>query len=195
MFRRKNSDAEDVKSEGPSAVQAFDPSRLRPLPHAPATRGVAVPFHPDVPNRPATPYTPPPAPEQIGRDGGESKRLTVGREISLSGEILDCDRLTVEGMVRATLSNARLLEIAKGGQFHGSVNIENAEIAGTFEGELTVRNRLHVHASGRIFGKVRYGQLEVERGGRITGEIAHDTELHEGDIKPVEIAAPEARGG
>ncbi len=196
MFRRKSSDAEDYKNEAQGAVQAFDPSRLRPVPPAPAsTRGAAVPFHPDVPNRPSMPYSPPPAPEQIGRDGGESKRLTVGREISLSGEILDCDRLTVEGMVRATLSNARLLEIAKGGQFHGSVNIENAEIAGTFEGELTVRNRLHVHASGRIFGKVRYGQIEVERGGRITGEIAHEAELHEGDLKAVEIAAPEARGG
>ncbi len=196
MFRRKGSDAEDYKGEAQSAVQAFDPSRLRPLPVAPATtRGAAVPFHPDVPNRPASPYSPPPAPEQIGRDGGESKRLTVGREISLAGEILDCDRLTVEGMVRATLSNARLLEIAKGGQFHGSVNIENAEIAGTFEGELNVRNRLHVHASGRIFGKVRYGQLEVERGGRITGDIAHDAELHEGELRPIELAAAEARSG
>lgn len=195
MFRRRSYDSDDFKTEGSSAVQQFDATKLRPLPPVPAGRGVTPPFHPDVPNRPATPYTPPPAPETVGRDGGESKRLTVGRDISLAGEILDCERLVVEGTVKAKLSNARLIEIAKGGQFHGTVNIENAEIAGTFEGELVVRNRLHVHASGRIFGKVRYGQLEVERGGRLTGDIAHDAEHHEGDIRAVELAMPEARGG
>jgi cytoskeletal protein CcmA (bactofilin family) len=195
MFRRNRSDIiEESKSEGPSTVQQLESAKLRQAPQVPG-RGGPAPFHPDVPNRPAPqPYNPPPAPEQVGRDGGESKRLTVGRDITLSGEILDCERLTVEGTVHAKLSSARLLEISKGGQFHGAVNIENAEIAGTFEGELTVRNRLHIHASGRVFGKVRYGQLEVERGGRLTGDIAHDAEHHEGEVKPVEMAAPEARG-
>ena len=197
MFRRNRSDSDESKSEATSTVQQLDSNKLRQVPQVPGRPGVAT-FHPDVPNRPAAtaqqPYNPPPAPEQVGRDGGESKRLTVGRDITLSGEILDCERLTVEGTVHAKLSSARLLEISKGGQFHGAVNIENAEIAGTFEGELTVRNRLHIHASGRVFGKVRYGQLEVERGGRLTGDIAHDAEHHEGEVKPVEVTVPEARG-
>lgn len=160
MFRRKNSDGDVYKSEAQNAVHAFEASRIRgpaPLP-VPATRGAPVPFHPDVPNRPMSSYSPPSAPEPIVCNTGE-KRLTVGRDISLAGEILDCDRLNIEGMVRATLSEARLLEIIKGGQFHGTVNVENAKIAGTLEGENTVRNRMHVHASGQIFRKVRYGQL------------------------------------
>ncbi len=198
MFRRKSSDADDFKRETQGAVHAFEASRIRgpaAIPPVPVSRGGPVAFHPDVPNRPMTSYIPPPTPEPMMRDNSE-KRLTVGRDISLAGEIVDCDRLTIEGMVRATLSDARLLEITKGGQFHGTVNVENAEIAGTFEGEITVRNRLHIHASGRIFGKVRYGhQLEIGRGGRITGDLAHDAALHEADIRPVGIVATDARSG
>ena len=193
MFRRKGSEADDLKGESTAAVQSFESSKLRTLPAAPPPRSAAVAFHPDVPHRPAAPYSPPPAPEPINREGSESRRLTVGREITLAGEILDCERLTVEGTVRAKLSSARLLEIAKGGQFHGAVNIENAEIAGTFEGELTVRNRLHIHSTGRIFGRVRYGQLEVERGGRLSGDVANEAEGHDGEAKTVELASQEAR--
>ena len=195
MFRRKTGDADDLRSDTPSSIQSFETGKVRNLPQSLPGRGSTVLFHPDVPNRPSSSYTPPSAPVQElpGREPGDSKRLIVGREITLAGEILDCERLVVEGTVRAKLSAARLLEIAKGGQFHGSVNVDNAEIAGTFEGELTVRNRLHIHASGRIFGKTRYGQLEVERGGRVNGDVGHEAEHHEGELRAVELATSEGR--
>ena len=201
MFRRKGSE-DEYRSDGSSNVQGFDSAKLRSLPTTPQaaltpsplppSRPASTGFHPDVPHRSAAPYAPPPAPEPLNRETSESKRLTVGRDITLAGEILDCERLTVEGTVRAKLSSARLLEIAKGGQFHGAVNIENAEIAGTFEGELNVRGRLHIHATGRVFGKVRYGQLEVERGGRVSGDVAHEAESPDVE-RPFELQAVEAR--
>ena len=46
-----------------------------------------------------------------------------------------------------------------------------AEIRGRFEGTLTVRKRLFIRATGRVMGTIRYGQIEVERGGRISGDI------------------------
>lgn len=198
MFRRKGSE-DEYRSESSSNVQGFDSAKLRSLPAtpapvpAPSSRAASASFHPDIPHRPAAPYAPPPAPEPLRAEVSESKRLTVGRDITLAGEILDCERLTVEGTVRAKLSSARLLEIAKGGQFHGAVNIENAEIAGTFEGDLTVRNRLHIHASGRVFGKVRYGQLEVERGGRMSGDVAHEAEGVDAEARAFELQPVEAR--
>jgi hypothetical protein len=45
----------------------------------------------------------------------EPKTLTVGREITLSGEITSCDRLVVEGEVRSSLESCQSLEIARGG--------------------------------------------------------------------------------
>jgi cytoskeletal protein CcmA (bactofilin family) len=107
------------------------------------------------------------------RPAGESetKKLIVGREICLSGEITSCDRLVVEGKVEATLTESRAIEIAEPGYFKGSAEIESAEIAGRYEGTLNVRDRLFIRSTGRVTGQVRYGQIEIEPGGEISGDI------------------------
>lgn len=100
----------------------------------------------------------------------ESKRLLVGKDISLSGEITACDVLVVEGTVEATLEQSQVLEVTDTGTFRGKVQIEEAVIAGTFEGTLTAREKLTIKSTGRIIGTVRFGQLEVELGGVIKGD-------------------------
>ncbi len=99
------------------------------------------------------------------------KKLTVGKGLSLAGEITSCDILVVEGKVEAKLSDGKLLEITESGQFRGSVEIENADIAGRYDGQLVVHGRLTVRATGRISGMVKYGELEVSAGGQIIGEV------------------------
>lgn len=99
------------------------------------------------------------------------RRLSVGRGITLSGEINSCQKLYIEGIVEANLTNCRDLDIAESGLFKGSTSIEEAEVSGRFEGDLTVRKRLLIKATGRVSGTIRYGQLEIERGGQISGDI------------------------
>jgi cytoskeletal protein CcmA (bactofilin family) len=100
------------------------------------------------------------------------KRLIVGQGIRLSGEISSCDRLVVEGAVEATLNDTMALEIAESGRFTGGCEVEEADISGVYEGDLTVRKRLFVRATGRLTGTVQYGELELERGGQIAGNIS-----------------------
>jgi cytoskeletal protein CcmA (bactofilin family) len=109
---------------------------------------------------------PAPVAESIG-----GARLVVGPDVKLKGaEIADCDTLVVEGRVEATM-DSRVIQIAEKGAFSGKVGIDVAEIHGVFEGELTARQRLVVHATGRVSGKIRYGKILVEEGGEISGDI------------------------
>lgn len=105
-------------------------------------------------------------------DAQANKRLIVGEGIRLSGEINSCDRLVVEGEVEVTLNDTLALEITSSGRFTGGCEVEEADISGIYEGDLTVRNTLFVRGSGRITGTIRYGQLELERGGQIAGNIS-----------------------
>ena len=101
------------------------------------------------------------------------KRLIVGQGISLSGEITACDRLVVDGSVQVTLNQTRAIEITESGRFtNGKAEVEEAEISGVYEGELTVRRRLLIRGTGQVKGTVRYGELEIERGGRLTGSVS-----------------------
>ena len=118
----------------------------------------------------AEPQQPVPAPARGAADGKGSK-LIVGPDIKLKGvEITDCDTLVVEGRVEASM-DSRVIQIAEQGVFCGTAGIDIAEIRGRFEGELTVRKQLVIHATGRVSGKIRYGRLTVEDGGELSGDI------------------------
>ncbi len=122
----------------------------------------------------------------------EGRKLVVGREISLTGEINKCEKLVVEGEVEADLKDCLSLEITDTGLFKGAAVVEEAEISGRFEGELVARARLYVRASGRLHGKIRYADLEIERGGRIAGMVdVIDGEL--ADSEPAAAAPAEAQ--
>jgi cytoskeletal protein CcmA (bactofilin family) len=137
---------------------------------------------------------PRPTPEEphAPAKNAESQRsqLIVGPNIRMKGvEIADCDTLVVEGHVEATM-DSRIIQIAAGGSFSGVASIDNAEIHGTFSGELKARKSLTVHATGKVSGKIQCRRLIVEDGGELNGEI---TSLAEADVaasRVVPSAAP-----
>ena len=40
-----------------------------------------------------------------------------------------------------------------------------------FDGSLTVREKLVIHSTGKVTGKIRYGKIIIEEGGQLSGEI------------------------
>ena len=113
----------------------------------------------------------PAAREQRSGNSDEGKTLVVRRDIVFNGEINSCDRLVVEGRVEATMKDCSEIEVSETGYFKGQVEFDRADISGVFEGDLTARLHLVVRATGRVTGKVRFGELEIERGGQIIGDI------------------------
>ena len=102
----------------------------------------------------------------------EGKTLTIPRSISYKGRIGSCERLMVEGTVETEIHSCRVLTVAASGVFRGSADVERADISGTVEGPLTVRELLTVRASARILsGSLSYGELEIERGGTVSGTV------------------------
>jgi cytoskeletal protein CcmA (bactofilin family) len=139
----------------PSVAAAPAPSAL---PAAGASPRAAAPV---ASNEPVAP--------RVEEPGGS--KLIVGPNIKLKGvEIDDCDTLVVEGRVEATMVS-RAIQIAETGAFNGKVDVDLAEIRGTFQGEMTARKKLVIHASGRVSGKIRYGKMLVQEGGEMSGDI------------------------
>ena len=67
--------------------------------------------------------------------------------------------------------DSRVIQISELGAFKGSADIDIAEIHGQFDGNLTVRQKLVIYATGKVIGKIRYGKLVIEEGGQISGDI------------------------
>ena len=121
-----------------------------------------------------------------GNDTGN--KLIVGYGIVLSGQILSCEQLVVEGRVEAELENSHSIEISDTGVFKGSAHIEKAIISGSFEGALTVRGELTVRASGCVEGEIRYGKLCIESGGQIIGSVETLNHDNVSPVTPVSIS-------
>ena len=193
MFGRNKGDDVDTKPQnelGPERMVAplnlgtartGAPSSLSAAPVTPQ-RPPAMPARPQMPEMPTSqpqglrlpPETPrgetasSPPPQAAER---EMRQLIVGRDISLSGEISSCDRLIVEGSVDTHLSGCHDITITETGLFKGSATIDVAEIRGRFEGTISVTQRLFIRSTGTVTGTIRYGQLEIECGGRLIGDV------------------------
>ncbi len=145
--------------------------------------------------RTAAPTTPTEAPKTTAPAPAAAEnllgaRLIVGPDVKLKGaEILDCDTLVVEGRVEATM-DSRVIRIADQGSFAGKVSIDIAEIHGVFEGELTARSQLIIHATGKVSGKIRYGKLVIDEGGELCGDINSLTENNRPALRPATELVP-----
>ena len=169
MFRKKDTDTE-VPASGEGAFRRSGSDAAKPGMQPDLRRKVELSGSPSAAPAAAAEtagaLSAQPEPDRYG------KRLIVGQGIRLSGEISSCDRLVVEGEVEVTLNDTLALEIASSGRFTGGCEVEEADISGVYEGDLTVRKHLCVRGTGKLTGTIRYSQLELERGGQIAGNIS-----------------------
>lgn len=202
MFKRRKFD-ESAAAPPAGLTNPPAPARGETTLTTPADSGLGVPpFRPASPKEPLTmsrsPFTPTPPvppvpvptptpaavaprpvtapPPRSSRDPGERRTLVVGRGISVQGTVQDAERLVVEGTVEASMIHATELAISPGGMFKGEVEVEDAEIAGTFNGTLTARGNLVLRATGKVLGQARCRRLQVEDGGHISGQMEMITE-------------------
>jgi len=142
----------------------------------PDGREVAQPLaQPPQPISPARPVIPPYPVAGARAKNAEvqsfGRMMLVGPQIRLKAEIKSCERLVIEGSVEGEVTETERLEIARGGHFLGVAKVESCLVDGLFEGELEVRGVLSLKANGQVKGSVRYGEIEIERGGTIAGSF------------------------
>ncbi len=165
MFRKKFLSGAWPAARGPREAPVPEPAQAAPRDPAPpagvptgapaALKDIVAPRRPDADGLPAVPR----------------HTLVVGRDIVLTGEIEACEKLIVEGRVEGEITGTRHLEIAESGRFKGRAEVDECVVAGACEGEITVAGLLIVRPKGRIKGKLRYAEIEMQRGGRLSGEV------------------------
>jgi len=184
MFGKKKNEVIANENENDMAAPPLKPFSRKGS-HAASKPPTATSYQPEVPRRvPDIAGVSPRRMERPSGGDGDGKRLVVGRDIRLSGEITACDKLVVEGHVEVSLPGARVIEVSQSGYFKGTADVEEADISGRFEGELIARDRLVVRAGGRISGTIRYGRIVIESGGEISG-----------DMQTLDAAEASAEGG
>ncbi len=128
----------------------------------------------------------PEIPQQIPKNAGPSEvhshrsapasgdkhdgQVLIGEGVKIKGEIRECQKIEIHGTVEGDLE-AEVLIVHGKGLLKGNVKTDIAEVHGSIDGDVSVKNLLDVKAQGSVAGKIKYGELSVQTGGRIVGTL------------------------
>lgn len=94
----------------------------------------------------------------------------VARDDSVEGTFTSRGTVRVMGTVKGRIEAVRL-HIDDGARVEADVVVDEAVIAGEFVGNLTCRQRLEAHPSGRLSGHIETYRVMLHEGARVEGEV------------------------
>jgi cytoskeletal protein CcmA (bactofilin family) len=97
-------------------------------------------------------------------------RLHIGSALRMKANVEVYGVIQVDGHLEAS-AHCEELNVAASGTLIGDITAGTPEILGKFEGSLTITGKLIIRATGSIAGTIKYGSIEIESGGHISGDI------------------------
>ena len=110
-----------------------------------------------------------------------SRVLVIGADTSLIGEVRNGGRIEIYGYVEGEVSGD-LLIVQPGGRCYGTVQVETADVHGTLQGEVFVKQLITIRTGGSVTGNVQYGRLAMEMGGNLSAEVRNVPPTLAGDL-------------
>ncbi|MDG6079498.1 polymer-forming cytoskeletal protein [Erythrobacter litoralis] len=95
----------------------------------------------------------------------------LGSDLSITGDIKASADLHIDGNVDGDIACSNLVQ-GETSTVSGSVEAENARLAGTVRGSITARE-LVILKTAKITGDVFYDALTIEQGAQVEGRFAH----------------------
>ena len=112
-----------------------------------------------------------PKPE-VKKETNSSSSLMIGEGVTITGTIKADNAVNIQGAIDGDI-DCNSLTINKSGNVKGKVKTEIMTVEGKVEGEVNINSILHIKSKGNVTGKIFYGEIEIEEGGKLSGEINH----------------------
>ena len=94
---------------------------------------------------------------------------TFATGTELEGKLKTTSDIRIDGHLKGELRCEAKVIIGPKGSIDGTVKCQNAVIEGKFNGNLDVKELLHIKESANVTGEVLYGKLVVQAGAVISG--------------------------
>ena len=100
----------------------------------------------------------------------QDNNVFIGTGVLFNGSMSVPNRAVIAGQFNGDLQ-AREVLIDSTGQLTGTTAAEDIEVKGDINETITSRRLLTVRASGKVTGKLAYANIEIERGGQVSGNM------------------------
>ncbi len=99
-----------------------------------------------------------------------AREAIIQEDTVIKGKIRNCRHMEIRGYFEGELA-AEEVSVREGGMFYGTLKSDHADVAGSVQGEVFVKNLISIRSSGSVNGHVRYGQLAMEMGADLSAEL------------------------
>ena len=96
--------------------------------------------------------------------------LIIGEGANINGIIKEKNEISIQGTVEGDIE-CKVLMVGKSGIVKGKIKTDSLSVEGNIEGELAVKGLIKLMASGTVSGKISYGSLQINEGGKLVGEL------------------------
>jgi cytoskeletal protein CcmA (bactofilin family) len=111
----------------------------------------------------------------------DSRVLVIGEDTYLKGEVRNGGRIEVYGYIEGGIAGEHLV-VKPGGRCFGTVQVEDADVHGTLQGEVFVNQLITIRSSGSVAGNVQYGRLAMELGANLSAQVRNVPPSISGDL-------------
>jgi len=111
----------------------------------------------------------------------QSRVIVIREDTFLKGGIRNAGRIEIFGYVEGDIAGDQLI-VQPGGRCFGKVKVDTADVRGTLQGDIVVRQLISIRGSGEVVGNVKYGKLAMEMGGQLTAEMRNIPPSISGDL-------------
>ena len=106
----------------------------------------------------------------VFRPAKGSAKVVIGDGVSITGEIKKADEVQIDGEADVTMKTDNLV-VGITGICKGNIETHNADIWGSFQGDLNASGTLTVQEQGKISGNIEYQNIQIKLGGKLSGDI------------------------
>jgi cytoskeletal protein CcmA (bactofilin family) len=96
--------------------------------------------------------------------------LIIGEGVSFTGSIEAPGKAIIGGAISGSIAAQDLL-VESTGTLNGKVRAATMSVHGAVSNDIVCTENLVIHPTGQVSGQLTYKELQVELGGRITGNI------------------------
>ena len=99
-----------------------------------------------------------------------SAKVVIGNGVSITGEIKKADEVQIDGEADITMKTDNIV-IGNTGICKGNIETHNADIWGSFDGDLKASGTLTIQEEGIATGTIEYQKMHIKLGGKLSGDI------------------------
>ena len=106
----------------------------------------------------------------VFRPAKGSAKVIIGNGVSITGEIKKADEVQIDGEADVTMKTDNIV-IGNTGKGKGNIETHNADIWGSFDGDLKASGTLTIQEEGVATGTIEYQKMHIKLGGKLSGDI------------------------